>query len=128
MSTITKSRRRQQRHVVTGGHGAVVEFDYPNPNGRTYRVPVVNLSASGVSFSIRAEQHRELFGLEEGANLAGAVLRIGGCMVRGDLVVMHITDVNESERKCGALLYPDSDNDLVKLKSVIAGMEAVESE
>ena len=53
-------------------------------------------------------------------------IRIGECLIRGDLVVMHLTAESEARQICGALLYPATDTDLVKLKSVIAGMEAVE--
>jgi hypothetical protein len=37
---------------------------------------------------------------------------------------MHVTADPDSRYVCGALFYPSTDTDLVKLKGVIAGMEA----
>jgi hypothetical protein len=121
MSTMVKNRRRQRRHPVSADHVARVEFDYPGPNGKTYRVPVVNLSVSGLSFMLESDD--ELGRPEEGARLPDAVIRLGDCKLRGELLVMHVTGDPGSGYVCGALFYPATDTDLVKLKSVIAGME-----
>jgi hypothetical protein len=121
MSTIAKNRRRQTRHPVTTENVARVEFDHPTPNGRTYRMPLTNISASGLSFMF--EEGDDLTGLDEGASLPGAVIRLGDCKISGELLVMHMTAGPDSRYVCGALFYPATDTDLVKLKSVIAGME-----
>lgn len=123
MATITRSRRRQRRYSVSRERSGCVEFEYPSPNGRHYRLALTNVSASGISFAIEQDDE-ELSYLESGANLNRATVRIGDCMIRGDMVVMHVTSDSESRHICGALLYPESDTDLVKLKSVLAGMEA----
>jgi hypothetical protein len=123
MPISTGSRRRQRRYVVRDQRVACVEFEHPSPNGRHYRLQVVNLSASGVSFSLEGEAPE----LDAGTSLPHSVLRVGECMIRGDLVVMHLTS-ELAGLVCGALFYPETDTDLVKLKSVIAGMEAVESD
>jgi hypothetical protein len=109
MPISTSTRRRQRRYVVRGQRVACVEFEYPSPNGRAYRHTMVNLSASGVSFALDRDSPE----LDAG--------------IRGDLVVMHTT-AEGSGPVCGALFYPASDTDLVKLKGVIAGMEAVDSD
>jgi hypothetical protein len=123
MSTITASRRRQRRYPVPPSPTACVEFEYPSPNGAPFRLPITNLSAQGVSFSIG--DHDVLAGLEAGTSLPNAAIRVGECRVQGDLVVMHLTPRADATTICGALLYPATDTDLVKLKSVLAGMEAV---
>jgi hypothetical protein len=121
MPTMTKNRRRHDRLTLAPDMEAHVEFDHPTPNGRSYRVPLVNISPSGVSFAIDAGD--PLTGLEEGACLPEAVVRLGECAIRGELLVMHVTTDPDSRYVCGALFYPATDTDLVKLKSVIAGME-----
>jgi hypothetical protein len=122
MSTTTKSRRRQVRHEVAPGRTAWVEFEHPAPHGRHHRLALTNLSSSGVSFAFGAEA--ELSGLDPGTGIPGVLVRVGDCMIYGDLLVMHVTPRSGTENVCGALFYPKSDGDLVKLKGVVAGMEA----
>lgn len=121
MATITKNRRSHTRHPVSPEEVARVGFDYPTPNGKQYEVPLVNISASGLSFLI--DPGDELAGLEEGAGLPDAVIRLGECEIRGEMLIMHMTAGPDSRYVCGALFYPATDTDLVKLKSAIAGME-----
>ena len=122
MSTATKSRRRQPRYSVSRPKEVCVEFEHPSPNGRHFRLPVVNLSSSGISFLVGAQD--DFPEPEEGSTIPRAVVRVGECMINGDMLIMHTTPGSGSGYVCGALLYPNSDDDLVKLKSVIAGMEA----
>ncbi len=119
MSTITTTRRRQLRYSLTGNR-ACLEFEYPSPKGRQYRLTLTDMSASGVSFSLDREEAPLL---EAGTTVSSALVRVGDCMIRGDLLIMHMTPDSETTLVCGALLYPESDSDLIKLKSVIAGME-----
>ena len=126
MSGVTKSRRSQRRYPVAPGKLARVEFAHPGPNGRSYDLDVTNISSSGVSFSF--EETDELTGLEEGTSLSGVVIRVGDCMIRGEMVVMHLTGDSGSRHICGALFYPATDNDLVQLKGLIAGMEVAETD
>ncbi len=126
MSAVTKSRRRQHRYPVSRGKLARVEFAHPGPHGRRYDLDVTNISSSGVSFLF--EETDELTGLEEGTSLPGVVIRIGDCMIHGEMVVMHLTGDTGSRRSCGALFYPATDTDLVQLKGVIAGMEVAEAD
>jgi len=118
MSTMTKNRRRQRRYQVAKETMARVEFEC---RGRCFRSEVTNLSASGLSFSL--DPAEDLTGLEEGESFPEAVVRVGDCAMRGELLLMHMTQDGGSRYVCGALFYPATDTDLVKLKSVIAGME-----
>ncbi len=121
MSTVTGSRRRQRRYSVQDDRVARVEFAHPAPNGPQFRLSITNISSSGVSFSFDAND--ELIGLEEGTSISDAAIRVRNCMIRGELLVMHVTPQQGSRKICGALFYPASDNDLVQYKGVIAGME-----
>jgi len=118
MSTMTKNRRRQRRYQVSQETMARVEFEC---GGRCFRSEVTNLSASGMSF--RLDPTDDLTGLDEGESFPDAVVRVGDCAIRGELLLMHMTQDPGSRYVCGALFYPATDTDLVKLKSVIAGME-----
>jgi len=122
MSTTTKNRRGHTRYPVYQGRAAHLRFVYPTPNGKSFHAPIVNISASGVSFAV--DEGQELPQLEEGVSVPGAELSVGGCAIEGELLVMHVTTDPDSRYVCGALFYPSTDTDLVKLKGVIAGMEA----
>jgi hypothetical protein len=65
--------------------------------------------------------------MESGSTISGASVRIRECVIQGDLVVMHVTPRSDSRILCGALLYPATDHDLLKLKAVLAGMQAVQT-
>ena len=66
----------------------------------------------------------EFGGVTDGTNNTGAVLCFHGCGAFGVLPVMHAGD--DAEQSCGVPFHPREDDDLVELKGVIAGIEAVE--
>ena len=123
MSIKTATRRRVQRHAVVLDEGAFVEFSHPTAGGKC-RLPLSDLSPAGLSFH---SEPGELPPIESGASIPDASLRIRECIIQGDLVVMHVTPCSDSRILCGALLYPATDHDLLKLKAVLAGMEAVQT-
>jgi hypothetical protein len=118
MQTTTKCRRRQRRHSIAAGAEARVEFHHPFPHGESCSARLVDLSVAGFSFAVP----EQLSNLEVGTTVPQAVLRLGSCVMQGDMMIIHVTP----ERGiCGALFYPTTDADLIKLRSVIAGIEAV---
>ena len=122
MPTSTTTRRKVHRHAVVLDEGAFVEFNHPTSGGKC-RLPLSDISHSGLSFH---GESGEMPAVESGSTIEGASLRIRECIIQGDLVVMHVTPRPDSRIVCGALLYPATDNDLLKLKAVLAGMEAVQ--
>jgi hypothetical protein len=120
MSTITGCRRKQRRQTTSGSGNAWVEVNYPQPDGRRHKLALVDVSVSGLSFLFEDE----LEGLETGADLTDVLIRLGNCEIRGELVVMHVTAQGPERCLCGALFYAAGDNDLLKWRSAIAGMEA----
>jgi hypothetical protein len=120
MSTITGCRRKQRRQTTSGSGSAWIEFKYPQPEGRPHRLELVDVSVSGLSFVF----DDELDGLETGDDLHDVLIRFGECEIRGELVVMHVTPKGHERCLCGALFYAAGDNDLLKWRSAIAGMEA----
>lgn len=122
MATRSASRRGQPRYAVTIDQGASVAFEHPDMPGRRYELPLADLSVSGISFTVAGDDRPPL---DTGATIPGATIRIGEVEIRGELVVMHVTREAGSASTCGALFYPESDSDLLKLKSLLAGMRAV---
>ncbi len=121
MATTTYSRRLARRYAISKAEQAQVEFEYPGPGGRRCNFPLIDISVSGLSFTFRDE----LPDLDSGTNVSSVVVRLGKCDIHGDLLVMHVTAQSPTETTCGALFYPSKDADLLKLKSAIAGIEAV---
>ena len=124
MATLRQSRRVVRRHAIANADQARVVFSYPGPAGRRCELPLIDISVSGLSFRYRDEIQR----LETGTSIPSVTVRFGACEIVGDLLVMHVTPLAPGETVCGALFYPAKDADLVKLKSVIAGIEAVTRE
>lgn len=118
MTTRTATRRKQARHTLAPGKGSL---SYDCPRGGRSEASLVDLSGAGLSFHLESE---ELGGLEAGASVSGALIRIGSVEVRGEMLVMHVTPRGMGFY-CGALFYPADDADLVRLKTLIAGIEAV---
>jgi len=123
MSTQTRCRRLVRRYTISEGAAATVEFTYPGPNGPRHALSLVDVSTSGLSFVAG----RELAGVGSGTTIPEVVVRFGGCEMRGEMLVMHVTPRTPEKRTIGALFYPAQDTDLVKWKSAVAGIEAVQT-
>ena len=121
MATVSQTRRVARRYAILKSHHARLEFDYPGPGGKRYDLPLIDISVSGLSFNCGDD----LPLLESGTTLSPIIIRLGKCDIHGDLLVMHATSDPPGETTCGALFYPAKDADLLKLKSAIAGIEAV---
>lgn len=121
MTIVTTCRRKQRRHPTQGTDQISVELTWPQPSGTRHRFPLADVSISGLSFVFE----EELPGIESGASISGVLMRLGECEIQGDLVVMHITPQSENRQVCGALFYAATDEDLVKWRAAMAGIEAV---
>jgi len=122
MSQRTVSRRRQIRYDVSRSGLATVEFAFPRPGMPPQRFSLIDIGTSGIRFAFG----EELAGLEVGATIGDVTIHVGACDMRGELVIMHLTPVSGSIAHCGALFYPASDDELIKLKGVTAGLSAAE--
>ena len=123
MATTTRCRRATRRYSIPENGTAQVEFDHPAPHGCHYSFPVIDISVSGLSFACS----EEISGLESGENLPAVTVRIGGCEMHGEILVMHMTSRSSTSRVVGALFYPAQDADLVKWKSLLAGIEVLQT-
>lgn len=128
VETPTACRRRYRRHPVRGGADAAVSFDFPGPGGTPCSMRLRDISGSGVSFLLE----HDLPGLDEGAMISQAVVRVEGHSVRTDLLVMHLTPDATAGSVCGALLFPHGDGDVRALQRLVEALampstEAVET-
>jgi hypothetical protein len=121
MATITTCRRKQRRHVTLGTDQASVEVAWPQASGPRHRLVLLDVSTSGLSFSFE----EELRDIESGACLPETVIRLGDTEIHGELVVIHVTPQTENRMVCGALFYAATDNDLVKWRAALSGIESV---
>ena len=119
-ATAKRGRRRVRRYALPPHLEACVEFGYPTPRAHRCRLKVNDVSPSGLSFTMA----HELPGLEIGSEIGRATLRAGKHVVHGDLVVIHLTPEASVGAICGTILYPRTDADIVKLKSLIAALES----
>jgi hypothetical protein len=119
-NTSTACRRKVRRHRLTAESRSRIDFTHPAPNGCDLALSLLDVSSAGFSFAL--EQH--LPDLESGANVDCVVLHVGDCEIRGDIMIIH---VNQERGVCGALFYPSTDTDLIKLRALMAGIESVAS-
>jgi hypothetical protein len=122
MGTRIATRRHQLRYRFAEGTPACVEFD--DAAGRRRSFTLTDISVAGISFTIAPGDGAAA--LEAGSTLEGVRVRVRDCVVEGELVTMHMTAREDGGHTCGALLYPSTDADLIKLKSLITGMESAE--
>jgi hypothetical protein len=52
-------------------------------------------------------------------------IKLGETEIRGDMLIIHL---NSERGVSGALFYPSSDIDLIKLRSAVAALEVVQSD
>jgi len=121
MTIVTTCRRKQRRHATLGNDQISVELTWPQPSGTRHCFPLADVSISGLSFVFEDE----LPGVESGTSIPTAMMRLGDCEIQGDLVVMHLTPQSENRQVCGALFYAATDEDLLKWRAAMAGIEAV---
>ncbi len=116
MTTKTACRRRQRRFRLSGSGAARLELVYPQPNGADHTLPLLDISPSGLSFALEGR----IEGVEAGMTLDGVKMCLSTCVISGDILVIHVT---EGRGVCGALFYPATDDDLLKLRSAVAALE-----
>jgi hypothetical protein len=66
----------------------------------------------------------ELAEVQAGDIVRGIEARVERKTFRGDLLVMHVTNAQESGAICGGLFYPEGDEDLITIRLVVRALEA----
>jgi hypothetical protein len=118
-NTATECRRSARRHAFPESE-ATIDFDYPRPGEHRCEMPLKDVSNAGISFVLT----HELPGVEIGETLRRIALRINGHVVRGDVLICHLTPGDEPGAVCGGLFYPASDPDLLRLQDLLAELNS----
>lgn len=112
------NRRRHPRVSFAPDSEARVVFGYPYPGSHRCVMPLRDLSASGLSFTLNLD----LPGLDAGHSIAEAELVVGKKVVRGELLVMRLTPGPYTGAVCGSLFYPREDRDTLKLQEIVGSL------
>lgn len=113
-------RRRAERLQLNGDLEGRIEFGFANSAGPGCEMKIRDISASGIGFLV----DREFPGMEVGRILERVTVRIGRKSVRGDLVVMHLTEDARDDAFCGAMFCPTSDEDILRLREILHDLKA----
>lgn len=120
MAASFQNRRIERRHPLPTDAGAVVQFRYPSPHGEDIETRLRDLSLSGLSMTLPDQ----LRGIQTGDIVKGIEARVARKSFRGDLLVMHVTELNQAGPICGGLFYPEGDEDLITIRLVVRALEA----
>ena len=114
------ARQRDRRFPLFRPQKASIEFEL---GGRTWRLPLVDVSVTGLSF-VTVE---EVPGLNIGSRIESAVVRVADCEIRGNVALRHVTPHPDWTTLYGGIFYPAEESDLHRLSGLLAGIEALQS-
>lgn len=114
------NRRLERRHPLPTDAGAVLQFRYPPPYGQEIEAQIRDISLSGLSIALP----EALEGIQTGDIVKGIEARVARKSFRGDLLVMHVTQLSSARPICGGLFYPEGDEDLITIRLVVRALEA----
>jgi len=118
MPMIRSTVQRDPRYTVPPLVEAFVEFRYPNPGGRRLSLSLLDISVAGLSFAADSE----LPLIVRGARIENVVVLLGDIRIEGKLLVMHSTRGGPTGIVYGAVFYPATEQDQLRLNGVIAGL------
>ena len=118
MSATRSTVQRDPRYTMPPFMEAYVEFRYPNSSGRRLSMPLLDISVAGLSFAAGSG----LPLIVRGARIEGVVVLLGDIRMEGKLLIMHATAGGPSGVAYGAVFYPATEQDQLRLNGVIAGL------
>lgn len=115
MCPVHASYRRDARHQFPRGKTSI-------ELGRGLRKPaeIANVSAAGIAMIVSREAE-----VVVGSEYPQAVLRLGACSIRGEIVVRNVKPHGATSVVCGCLFYPASPTDTERWMVVVNTVEAV---
>lgn len=111
------STRRDVRHRIRRG-SASVELPHPRVPGTRVTGRLYVLSVAGFAFELEADP--EAF--RPGELIPRVDLRVGDCLLQGELAVRDVRDVGGGRIEVGCLFYPTA-HDEERWSALIAGIE-----
>jgi hypothetical protein len=124
MAETFPNRRLERRHPLPTDTGAVLQFRHPSPHGESIEARLRDISLSGLSMSLP----EALSGVQTGDIVKGIEARVARKTFRGDLLVMHVTQLRQGGPICGGLFYPEGDEDLITIRLVVRALEAASTQ
>lgn len=115
------NRRRQARLTFPHEAEARLVFGYPFPGAHRCVMPLRDISPGGLAFTLNLD----LPGLDIGQSIERCELIVGERVVRGDLLVMHLTPGPFTGATCGSLFYPTEDEDIARYQELVASIAPV---
>lgn len=112
-------RRTHPRFPLEPERAARVEFEFPKPGCGWSDMPLRDVSQAGLSFVLT----HELPGLTVGDCIAQVQVHVDGRLIRGDLLVMHLSPNASAGAVCGALFYPVEDADVLSMRDLVRVLE-----
>ena len=114
-----ENKREDRRYALPADLGAEIEFE--GPDGRCYRLPLLQISGLGLAFCLP----EPVPGIEGGVTLADVQILVGSLVIRGHLAVQHTLRDHLAIHKCGAHFYPASDADRNELVSLLSRLDSL---
>jgi hypothetical protein len=124
MKTASTCRRKHTRHRIPEGVAGTVVFGYPKRTGARMKNKIKDISSSGLSFVLATD----LPGLDFGAMLQAAEVRVGRRRLTADLLVMHLTPDAKAGATCGVLVYPEQEEGIVTFHAILAELRVESAE
>ena len=111
-------RREDPRYRLP--HALHAEMAFDAPDGTRHRYGLVNISLRGAAFFL-PERCR---GIDQGAMLQNAVIRVDDLEIQGNLTLLHATPRLRESFNCGVQFYPKTDLDQNQLIGFVARLDA----
>ena len=115
------STRRDRRHVLRPGAG-VVEIPRTASTTAPLSAALTKISAAGVAFVLETP----VAGLRAGSSLSGVQLRVGECVLRGDISIRDVRALDGAASEIGGVFLPASREVETRLMALLAGIGAAE--
>lgn len=119
MPTKIEERRSEERIRFPDFLGAEIEFEMPV--GVTHICPMIELSMSGGSFPL----DRRIDGLDTGASITNATIRVGELEVGAHLQVLRVSRGTKYPFVCGVQIFPATDLDRNELTGLLSRLDSM---
>jgi hypothetical protein len=112
-------RRRDPRFKLRRG-AARIHVGAQRSGATGLQGDLAEVSASGIAFELSGQD--AVF--DVGDVLTSVALRVGDCVLLGDILIRNKRELGASTTSFGALLYPDSTRSEDRMMSIISGLAA----
>ena len=111
------NRRQDPRYGLPKALDARLEFK--DGDNFDQRLPLTEIGIGGAGFRMP----RKIAGVEKGAMIPNAVIRIGHTEIGVNLEILHTTRGFHMDYTCGTRFYPKTENDRNELTELISKLE-----